>query len=76
MFKIRTSSRVKEDSPPIVYTENYYGANPDLRVQELVKNLIFRHGFKVVRVSVLMIDTNRVSHTEQNLTVRVDSKRR
>ncbi len=76
MFKIRTISRVSENSKAFIEEEEYYGASPDLRVSALVSSLIFKHGYKIIHVTITLVDTHKVSQTVESLRVRVDKERR
>ena len=74
VFKITLVCRASKNSTPYTYTQPYFGEDPDLRVKELLKEMIFQHGFKLITVVIVRQDLS-VEHVERRIRVRIGGRR-
>jgi hypothetical protein len=59
---------------PYIHTYEYKGESVDLYVKDLVRELIFRHGFKNVKVQVIVTNPSlRLEKTIANLRMKIQS---
>jgi hypothetical protein len=75
MFKIRVVAQESLKRRPTVFTRLYHGDSPDIFVRDLLKNLLFDHGFRRVVVSIVLV-TVKYEQTREKIMVEMDWSRR